>query len=93
MTKKLFGAIEAGGTKFVCAIGSGPDDLQEMVSFPTTRPQETMEKTIHYLQSVQKNHGSLQAIGIASFGPLDHTPWFTNLWLYYGNPETGMVQF
>ena len=93
MTKKLFGAIEAGGTKFVCAIGSGPDDLQEMVSFPTTRPQETMEKTIHYLQSVQKNHGALQAIGIASFGPLDPRPVSPTYGYITATPKPGWSNF
>lgn len=69
--EKLFGAIEAGGTKFVCAIGSGPGDLREIVSFPTTTPDETIGKTIEYFKAVQKKSVGLQAVGIASFGPVD----------------------
>ncbi|RCF63629.1 ROK family protein, partial [Enterococcus faecium] len=38
----LYGAIEAGGTKFVCAIGDEEMTIKERVSFPTTTPEETM---------------------------------------------------
>ena len=37
----LYGGIEAGGTKFVCAVGSGPDDIRAETRFPTTTPAET----------------------------------------------------
>ena len=71
MANKLFGAIEAGGTKFVCAVGSGVDDIREITSFPTVTPTETLNNTIDFFQKSQQVYGSLQAIGIASFGPLD----------------------
>ena len=61
----MFGGIEAGGTKFVCGVGDGPDDL-EMAQFPTTSPQETLDKVIGFF----KQH-SATALGIASFGPVD----------------------
>ena len=38
---KYYGAIEAGGTKFVCSIASDPDHYVEEVRFPTTAPEET----------------------------------------------------
>jgi fructokinase len=72
MTKTgiVFGGIEAGGTKFVCALGSGPDNLIAETQFATTTPQETLGKCIDFfLKNGKKN--PLQAIGIASFGPLD----------------------
>ena len=37
-----FGGIEAGGTKWICGIGSGPEDLANTVSIPTTTPAETI---------------------------------------------------
>jgi len=68
----LFGAIEAGGTKFVCAVGTSPDDLRE-VEFPTATPAETIERAIAFFRE-QQQHAPLAAIGIASFGPIDlHT--------------------
>ena len=70
----LFGGIEAGGTKFVCAIGSGPDDIRAEVRFPTTQPSETIQQAIHFFQTQIEAHGPLAAIGIASFGPVDPHP-------------------
>lgn len=66
---RRFGGIEAGGTKFVCAVGSHPADL-EAVEFPTTTPQETIQKVVGFFQSRQP----LDALGIGSFGPIDPNP-------------------
>jgi fructokinase len=70
----LIGGIEAGGTKFVCAVGTGPNDLRDEVRFPTTTPEETLGKAIAYFQEQEAKHGPLAAIGIAAFGPLDPNP-------------------
>jgi predicted NBD/HSP70 family sugar kinase len=64
----LFGGIEAGGTKFVRAVGTGPDDLRNEVRFSTTTPDETIGQTIEYFQE-QHQKEALTAIGIASFAP------------------------
>jgi len=63
------GGIEAGGTKFVCAIGRGPDNL-ESCEFPTTSPDETIRRAVEFFQA----RGPVSAIGIASFGPIDPNP-------------------
>ena len=63
----LFGAIEAGGTKFVCAVGSGPDDIRAQERFDTTLPDETIGRCLAFLQRFD----GLAAVGIAAFGPLD----------------------
>lgn len=72
--KDIFAGIEAGGTKFVCSVGSCPDDLRDPVSFPTTKPDETIKRTLDYLHQQQAQVGKIRAIGIASFGPLDPNP-------------------
>nr|HMQ51969.1 ROK family protein [Anaerolineae bacterium] len=69
----FFGGIEAGGTKFVCAIGTGPDDLRNEIRFPTTTPDETIGQAIAYFKQ-QAAQQPLEAIGIASFGPVDPHP-------------------
>jgi fructokinase len=68
--KPLYGGIEAGGTKFVCAIGSGPDNIAAKTQFPTTIPQETLGKVVEFFREVMLKT-PLAGIGIASFGPLN----------------------
>ena len=67
----LVGGIEAGGTKFVCAVGSGPDDIRDQVRIPTTTPTETISDAIRFFEAQTAKLGRLSAIGIASFGPID----------------------
>jgi len=67
----VFGAIEAGGTKFVCAVGSDPADLT-ITQLPTTAPQVTTAQAIDFLRV--SSRGMLQAVGIGSFGPVDLSP-------------------
>jgi fructokinase len=64
----MLGAIEAGGTKFVCGLGTGPADLKT-VQIPTTSPEETTAAAIAFLK--EHSGGRVDAIGIASFGPVD----------------------
>jgi fructokinase len=68
---RLFGGIEAGGTKFVCAVGTAPDDVRALDRFPTTTPAETIGRAIDFFRAAGAAHGPLSAIGIASFGPID----------------------
>jgi fructokinase len=67
----LVGGIEAGGTKFVCAVGTGPNDIRSQARLATTTPQETIGQTIRFFQAQTAKVGPLAAIGIASFGPID----------------------
>jgi fructokinase len=68
----LYGAIEAGGTKFVCAVASGPDDILSRVSLPTTSPAETLNTVTNYFSETLAETGQkLSAIGIGCFGPVD----------------------
>lgn len=71
MTEKLFGSIEAGGTKFVCGIGNEKLEVLERISFPTTTPEETMPQVIAYFK---KYEDKLVGLGVGSFGPIDIHP-------------------
>lgn len=68
----LYGGIEAGGTKFICAVGSSPEDIRAQVRFQTTQPEETLGAAIEFFrQFMVKNNQRLDGIGIGSFGPLE----------------------
>lgn len=71
--ERLYGGIEAGGTKFVCAVGTGPDNLRAEIVIETTTPDETIGRAIVFLQE-QARQTPFAAIGIASFGPVDLDP-------------------
>jgi fructokinase len=81
----MFGAIEAGGTKFICAIGSGPDDL-ETVQIPTTTPAATLDAAIDFFRA---RRSELHAIGIASFGPIDLNPESWTYGYITSTPKSG----
>jgi fructokinase len=74
----LLGAIEAGGTKFVLAVGPTPDEVLASHTIPTGSPQETLEAAAAWLEQ----HGAIAALGIASFGPAD---------LQTGSPTWGHI--
>ena len=67
----LFGAVEAGGTKFVCAVGSGPGDLRCKTTLPTENPDKTLSQVVEFFHSATEQHGPLASIGVGSFGPVD----------------------
>lgn len=67
----LFGGIEGGGTKFVCAVGSGPNEIIEEARFPTTTPDETTGKAIHFFKKYLDGPQKITALGVATFGPID----------------------
>ena len=70
-TAPLCGAVEAGGTKFVCMVGTGPGDMREQARFSTLSPEATLRETLDFFRAASARHGQLESIGIASFGPVD----------------------
>lgn len=85
----IFGGIEAGGTKFACVVGSGPEDLRAEVRFPTTSPEETLEKAIGFFR---QQPTPLSAIGIGSFGPIDLDPGSPTFGFITTTPKPGWAQ-
>lgn len=88
----LWGGIEAGGTKFVCAVGRGPDDIRGQTRFPTTTPEETFSRVIRFFKDQQDRLGSLKAVGIGSFGPLDPNPSSPTFGYITSTPKPGWDQ-
>ena len=88
----LFGAIEAGGTKFVCAVGASPDDLRAEIRIPTTTPAETIAQVIDFFRQQISHIGPLDAIGVGAFGPVDtHNNSPTFGW-FLDTPKPGWQQ-
>jgi fructokinase len=63
----VFGGIETGGSKWECAMGTGPDDIRAAATIPTTTPAETIDRVVAFFE----REGPVDAVGIGSFGPID----------------------
>ena len=66
----MYGGIETGGSKWECAVGSGPDDIGDTETIPTTTPDETIDRAITFFERAKP----VDAVGIGSFGPVDRNP-------------------
>lgn len=85
----LIAAIEAGGTKFVVAVGTGPQDLRDVARIPTTTPEETMAGVCRHLSMMKAKHGPFAAIGVGSFGPIDLDPESKTYGFITSTPKPG----
>lgn len=52
MDEVYYGGVEAGGTKFVCAIGRDAQHILAQARFPTTTPEETLSKVADFFRRV-----------------------------------------
>ncbi len=74
MRPPLIAAVEAGGTKIVCALASGPDDVRAVERIPTTQPEETLARVVEFFRQAESGHGGgekIAAWGVATFGPAE----------------------
>ena len=71
MPPTLLAGIEMGGTKCVCTLGSGPEDIRAQVTLPTLDPDTTLEALAAVIQTWMEGANRPEALGIASFGPID----------------------
>jgi fructokinase len=78
----MYGGVEAGGTKFVCVIGTGPDDIVDTARLEVTGPAETIQGAIEFFRRAIDSGIRLDAIGIGSFGPVE---------LRHGHPRYGSI--
>src|SRR5882757_5306842 len=69
--RPLLAGVELGGTKCVCIIGSGPDDVRGQLAVPTGERDSTLARINSILDGWRDTHGPFAALGLASFGPLD----------------------
>jgi fructokinase len=62
-----FGGIEAGGTKWICAVGDGGVTVLRRETIPTTTPRETIARAAEFFME----DGPPEGLGVGSFGPID----------------------
>lgn len=89
---QYYGAVEAGGTKFICLVGAGPDDVVAEERIETRSPAETIPRVIEFFSCQIEQHGPLRGIGVGSFGPVDpnpDSPWFGHITT---TPKPGWAQ-
>lgn len=86
--KRPFAGVEMGGTKCVCLLATGPDDIRDEVRIPTTTPAETLAAIGAVLTRWQAQHG-FRAIGVGSFGPLELDPASSNYGALVNTPKPG----
>lgn len=82
MTGPVHAAIEAGGTKFVCALGDAQGQLLQRLRIPTRDPASTLADVCRWLETASLGYGPLLGIGVASFGPVEldlHAPNYGQL--------------
>ena len=89
MRNGLFGAIEGGGTKFVCAVGKADGKILAETRFPTTTPDETLDRAVSFFQEQSADLGKLSGLGVACFGPLDPNPTSPNYGHILPTPKPG----
>lgn len=89
MSKPLFGAVEAGGTKIVCAIARSPRKILQRAVFQTTTPEDTLSRILAFFSGCQAEVGPLSAIGVASFGPIDIKPQSPTYGTLLNTPKPG----
>jgi fructokinase len=78
--------VETGGTKVVCAIGTGPDDIRARLRIPTGEPSATLREAIAFF----REHATrVAAVGIASFGPIDLDPRSPSFGFVTTTPKPG----
>lgn len=82
----LYGGLEAGGTKCVCAVGSGPDQIRAQTQFATTTPGEMLAQVRAFFTPFRP---ALRALGVAAFGPLDPRPASPHFGYITSTPKPG----
>ena len=84
-----FGGIDAGGTKWLCAIGTSPDDIRSHIEIPTRSPKETLGDVRAFFGEWIDRGLPLRAIGLSSFGPVVRERHRTNWGHLHNAPKQG----
>ncbi|GAC1305351.1 MAG: ROK family protein [Steroidobacteraceae bacterium] len=86
---RLFGAMEAGGTKFICAIGDRGGRILDESRIETRDPPTTLMEACRYFRTAADRWGALTALGVGAFGPLDLRPRSATFGYITSTPKPG----
>lgn len=87
-----YGAVEAGGTKFICAIGDVTGQILDEMRIDTGDPATTLARVILYFVGAKPRFGTLRALGVGAFGPLDLRPASPTFGFITTTPKPGWAQ-
>ncbi len=79
-----YGGVEGGGTKFVCLVGTSPDDIRAETRIPTASADETLTTVVGFFAD-----RDVDAVGVAHFGPLDLDPTSPTYGHVISSPKPG----
>lgn len=89
MSDGLIGAIEAGGTKFICALARADGTIVARARIDTRTPAECFPEVTAFFQQASASHGAIGAFGVASFGPIDIDPASPDYGTFTTTPKPG----
>jgi len=85
----IIGGVEAGGTKTICAVSRDASAPLIRSEIPTTTPEETLASVCAFFERAFHEIGRAQAIGVASFGPVDISPESATFGRMLSTPKPG----
>lgn len=85
MSHATYAALELGGTKAIAMVGKNAHQIEHRLRIPTTSPQETLSAVIQFF----KQHGTVQSIGVGTFGPVDVEPRSATYGCIEATPKPG----
>jgi fructokinase len=90
-SSRLLAGVELGGTKCVCILGTGPDDIRAQERLTTADPESTLGRIEALLGQWYTQSDSFAALGVASFGPLDLKPGSPTYGFIKATPKPGWI--
>lgn len=86
----MFGVIEAGGTKMICAVGNSNLEVKDQVRIDTRKPNETFADIKEFFANYKEE---LESFAIGSFGPIEIDPDSCDYGKILNTPKEGWKDF
>jgi fructokinase len=86
---RRYGAIEAGGTKFLCAVGDVDGLILDQARIETRDPATTVADVCRYFGGAAQKFGAMTGLGVGAFGPLDLKPESATFGFITNTPKPG----